>query len=80
MKGGQGVHQVLPHRVDKGIEGVARQGGHMMLVCTIVIPINWNLWKDCLCRAVVCSSARGASMPSILATFKPRSRRGPTTL
>jgi hypothetical protein len=29
--------RVLPHRVDKQVEGVARQGGHMTLVCTIVI-------------------------------------------
>jgi hypothetical protein len=33
---------VLSHRVDKQVEGVALQGGHMTLVCTIVIPINWN--------------------------------------
>jgi hypothetical protein len=34
--------RVLSHRVDKQVEGVALQGGHMTLVCTIVIPINWN--------------------------------------
>jgi hypothetical protein len=31
---------VLPHRVDKQVESVARQGGHMALVCTIVILVN----------------------------------------
>jgi hypothetical protein len=34
--------RVLSHRVDKQVEGVALQGGHMTLVCTIVIRINWN--------------------------------------
>jgi hypothetical protein len=34
--------RVLSHRVDKQVEGVALQGGHMTLVCTIVIPINWD--------------------------------------
>jgi uncharacterized protein (DUF983 family) len=28
-------------RVDKQVEGVARQGGHMTLVCIIVILINY---------------------------------------
>jgi len=32
--------RVLPHGVDKWVEGVARQGGHMTLVCTIVILIT----------------------------------------
>jgi hypothetical protein len=32
--------RVLPHRVDRQVEGVARQGGHMTLVCTILILIN----------------------------------------
>jgi hypothetical protein len=32
--------RVLPHMVNKQVEGVALQGGHMMLMCTIVILIN----------------------------------------
>jgi hypothetical protein len=44
--------RVLPHRVDKQVEGVARQGGHTTLMCTIVILINENLWKSCQCGSV----------------------------
>ena len=32
--------RVLPHRVDKKVEGVARQGSHITLVWTIVILID----------------------------------------
>lgn len=35
--------RVLPHRMDKQVESVARQGGHMTLVYAIVTLINWNL-------------------------------------
>ena len=43
--------RVLPHRVDKQVEDVARQGGHMTLMYTIVILINENM-KNCLCGSV----------------------------
>jgi hypothetical protein len=36
----EGRVRVLLHRVDKQVEGVALQGGHMTLVCTTVILIN----------------------------------------
>ena len=32
--------RVPPHRVDKQVEGVARQGGHMTLMYTVVVPIS----------------------------------------
>ena len=35
--------RVLPHRADKQVESVGRQGGHMTLVRMIVILVNWNL-------------------------------------
>jgi hypothetical protein len=56
---------VLSHRVDKQVESVALQGGHMTLVCTIVIPINsngsWGQWWSSAYAEVLWLEQAGAS-------------------
>jgi hypothetical protein len=62
--------RVLPHRVDRQEEGVARQGGHMTLVYTILILITGTSNREVLCQykrdQAKPGSERGANLNSHL--------------
>ena len=47
--------RVLSHRVDKQVEGVALQGGHMTLVCIIII-LKIRIYEKAVC--VLCVSKK----------------------